>query len=76
MVKATGHPAQRHQLRRRAKGVAIRQFDWTTWIEERRGRRHSRHDQAEQALIWPTTTMCAVAEFNLVAPKRINRSCR
>jgi integrase len=59
----------------KAKGAAIRMFDWTTWIRKD----DEEHDirvmtETEQALIWAELDddMREVAEFNLEAPKRIN----
>ena len=59
----------------RAKGVAVRQFDWTTWIKQDAEDADIRvMTEAEQALIWPELSddVREVAEFNLETPKRIN----
>jgi integrase len=59
----------------KAKGVAVRQFDWTTWIKKSDEDADIRvMTEAEQALIWAELSddVREVAEFNLETPKRIN----
>ncbi len=59
----------------KAKGAAIRMFDWTTWIKKDDEEYDIRvMTETEQALIWPELDddVREVAEFNLETPKRIN----
>jgi len=59
----------------KAKGAAIRMFDWTTWIKKDDEEYDIRvMTETEQALIWAELDddVLEVAEFNLETPKRIN----
>lgn len=59
----------------KAKGAAMRQFDWTVWIKKGEEDFDIRiMTESEQALIWPELSddTREVADFNLETPKRIN----
>jgi integrase len=59
----------------KAKGAAVRMFDWPFWIRKDDEENDIRvMSETEQALIWPKLDddTREVAEFNLETPKRIN----